>query len=118
MIESDDEKNARISNIVFSQLLPITDNMLEFQVDKEKLKEMIVTFSKQYVVDEMLTSQILKIIDDKEYVCKDFSQDVDDLNVKNTNNDTFEILEKPRERALTEDSSKEHLKGDDYNKEN
>jgi hypothetical protein len=52
---------------VFSQLLPITDNMLEFLVDKENIKEIITVFANQYGIQDELFQNIIKIVDDYVY---------------------------------------------------
>jgi hypothetical protein len=65
--ESDSEKNQRIINTVFSQLYPICDNMLTFLLEKEKIKELISGFSKQYGLGKELDDHLIKIIDDCNY---------------------------------------------------
>ena len=65
--ESEEEKNNRISNIVFSQLLPITDNMLCFEISKEKIKEIICGFAKQYSIPFDLNQHLISMVDDFVY---------------------------------------------------
>ena len=66
-LETDIEKNQRIVNIVFSQLVPITDNMLGFQFDKNTIKEIITQFSNQYSIPTELLKNITKIVDEYVY---------------------------------------------------
>jgi hypothetical protein len=68
--ESEEDKNNRISNIVFSQLLPITDNMLSFEVNKAEIKSCILSFSKQYNIPEELNAHLILMVDEKEYSLK------------------------------------------------
>jgi hypothetical protein len=65
--ENDHDKNQRIVNTVFSQLYPICDNMLTFMLEKEKIKELISGFSKQYSLGQELDDHLIKIIDDYPY---------------------------------------------------
>jgi hypothetical protein len=68
--ETEEDKNTRISNIVFSQLLPITDNMLSFEVDKENIKEVIFAFSKQYGIPNELNDHLISMVEEKVYLPK------------------------------------------------
>lgn len=65
--ESEQDKNNRIANIVFSQLLPTTDNMLGFQLDKEKVKEIIFGFANQYNISDELKFILMEVIKSAEY---------------------------------------------------
>ena len=58
------EKDKRFSNIVFSKLLSIAHNMMEFQIDKKKIQKLISVFAKQYSVDIQLENQIVTMIDE------------------------------------------------------
>ena len=68
--ESEEEKNSRIANIVFSQLLPITDNMLSFEVNREEIKGSILSFSKQYNICDDLNGHLIQMVDEKVYLPK------------------------------------------------
>ena len=48
------------ANIVFAQLVPISDNMIEFGLDRKKIKEIIKPIIKHYNMDE----ESINIIDD------------------------------------------------------
>ena len=63
-LETENDKNQRIVNIVFSQLLPITDNMLGFQLHKNIIKEIISQFSNQYNIPSDLLQNIIKIVNE------------------------------------------------------
>lgn len=66
-IETQKEKDKRFSNVVFSKLLSIAHNMMDFQIDKKKIQNLILIFSKQYSVDESLEKQIVSMIDEIVY---------------------------------------------------
>ena len=55
-----EESDAIYTNIVFAQLVPIADNMIEFGLDRKKIKEIIKPIIKHYNMDE----QSINIIDD------------------------------------------------------
>lgn len=57
-----------LQNSYFSQLLAITNNMLEFQLNKEKIYEIIEETQKKYDMNQKNCDQIIKIVEDKVYV--------------------------------------------------
>lgn len=76
--ETQKEKDKRFSNIVFSKLLSIAHNMMEFQIDKKQIQNLITIFSKQYSVDEELEKQIITMIDEIKYDIKEpFNEEKD-----------------------------------------
>lgn len=75
--ESEEDKNTRISNIVFSQLLPITDNMLSFEVEKENIKEVILAFSKQYCIPNELNQHLITMVEEKVYLPKQKNEELE-----------------------------------------
>ena len=76
--ETQKEKDKRFSNVVFSKLLSIAHNMMDFQIDKKKIQNLITVFSKQYSVDESLEKQIISMIDEIVYdENKPFDEEVD-----------------------------------------
>jgi hypothetical protein len=84
--ESELEKCNRMENIVFSQLLPIANNMLEF-LDKEDIKVAIEGFSRQYNLSKELIDQLKIIIDD--YQNKEL--DTEKMSVKDDNVNDYEF---------------------------
>ena len=76
--ETQKEKDKRFSKVVFSKLLSIAHNMMDFQIDKKKIQNLITVFSKQYSVDESLEKQIISMIDEIVYdENKPFDEEVD-----------------------------------------
>lgn len=64
MEETEKDKCYRINNIVFCQLLPVADNMITFEVDKDIITNIINGFSKQYNLPEDLNNHLAKIVED------------------------------------------------------
>ena len=58
--ENQKESDDMYANIVFAQLVPIADNMIEFGLDRKKIKEIIKPIIKHYNMNE----QSITIIDD------------------------------------------------------
>ena len=58
--ENQKESDDMYTNIVFAQLVPIADNMIEFGLDRKKIKEIIKPIIKHYNMNE----QSITIIDD------------------------------------------------------
>jgi hypothetical protein len=106
--ESEEDKNNRISNIVFSQLLPITDNMLSFEVDKEEIKSCILSFSKQYNIQEDLNNHLILMVDEKIYSGKNNSKASEEKidNISNYNNVDNE---KVQEELIKENLEQVHI---------
>ena len=59
--ESDDKK----SNIAFAQILPYTDNMIEFGLDKETIKEVVFPKMTEYKMSNELIESIKSILNNK-----------------------------------------------------
>ena len=58
--ETQKESDDLYANIVFAQLVPISDNMIEFGLDRKKIKDIIKPIIKHYNMSE----QFITIIDD------------------------------------------------------
>ena len=50
--ETEIQKKERISNICFSHILPLTNNMIEFYFEKDTIKKIVDLFVKKYDIDE------------------------------------------------------------------
>lgn len=61
--ETNEEKKQRISNICFSQMLPLTNNMIEFFIKRDIVKKTVDTFAKKYDIDEKTLQMIYENID-------------------------------------------------------
>ena len=59
--ESEDNYS-NIGNIVFSQLLPLTDNMVDFGLDLNIVEEIVVPLIKQYKISPELAETVLSMI--------------------------------------------------------
>lgn len=75
--ESPDDKSGRIKNIVVTQLISFTYNMLSFGVSKGHIKDLILNFSKYYDLDDIKVEEIFKNLEDYSliYDNKNKSQD-------------------------------------------
>ena len=90
--ETQKEKDKRFSNIVFSKLLSIAHNMMEFQIDKKQIQNLITIFSKQYSVDEDLEKQIITMIDEIQYDKKEPFNEEKDLTEEKEEEEKIEII--------------------------
>lgn len=66
--ESEEEKNNRLGNIFFSQLIHICYNMISFKIPKKDVREIILTFSKQNNLPEYYEEQLVIMIESSEYI--------------------------------------------------
>ena len=65
--ETDVEKKRRVSNIAFSQVLPYTNNMLDFKMKKEVILEVIKKFKDEYDIEKDLVDAIISNVNDRKY---------------------------------------------------
>ena len=65
--ETDVEKKRRVSNIAFSQVLPYTNNMLDFKMKKEVILEVIKKFKEEYDIEKDLVDAIISNVNDRKY---------------------------------------------------
>ena len=63
--ENNKENEEKYSNIVFAQLLPITNNMIEFGLDVNIVEEIIVPIIKQYKISPELSEVVMTTINIK-----------------------------------------------------
>ena len=61
--ENEIEKKERISNICFSHMLPLTNNMIEFYFKRDIIKKIVDLFVKKYDIDEKNSQMIYDNID-------------------------------------------------------
>ena len=61
-LKDESTSHFHLSNLVFSQLLPLSDNMLEFGLREEKIKEIIAPFIKQYNLDKAIEESIYGVL--------------------------------------------------------
>jgi hypothetical protein len=62
--ESTEDKQQRIKNIVASQLMSYSYNMLSYEFPKNKAEELILTFAKNYEVDDDKVEELLKNLEE------------------------------------------------------
>ena len=64
---SDEEGKKRISNIAFSQVLPYSNNMLDFKIGKNEILEVVNKFIKQYNIEKDLEETIVNNVKERKY---------------------------------------------------
>ena len=65
--ETEEEKAKRISNIAFSQVLPYTNNMLDFKMDKNVILEVINSFVEKYKIESDFAEAIINNVKERNY---------------------------------------------------
>lgn len=65
--ETEQEKKRRISNIAFSQVLPYSNNMLDFRLDKKDILEVVESYIKKYDIEKDLAAAITDNINERKY---------------------------------------------------
>ena len=65
--ETEEEKAKRISNIAFSQVLPYTNNMLDFKMDKNVILEVINSFVEKYKIESDFAESIINNVKERNY---------------------------------------------------
>jgi hypothetical protein len=96
--ETKEENTKRFGNIVFSKLLSIAHNMMEFQIEKNQIQSLISVFSKQYNVDIHLETQIISMIEEIKY------------NQKKQFNENEDLTEDPLEQDIVVIEKNKNLK--------
>ena len=61
--ENRKEAEDKMSNIAFAQIVPYTDNMREFGLDKETIKELVFPKMEKYKMNKELIQQVKDVID-------------------------------------------------------
>ena len=93
--ENNPKSKSRLSNICFSQLLPYTNNMLEFYLDERAVLKIIDEMVEKYHIDKEMAGSIYGIINPK-------PEEVEKLRQEYKNNPDFEnnlySLEEMRKR--------------------
>ena len=79
IMNDDKEKEEKYSNIVFAQLLPMTDNMIEFGLDINIVEEIIFPLIKQYKISQEFSEVVISSINNKK-------QELENLQKDNNNN--------------------------------
>ena len=82
IMNDDKEKEEKYSNIVFAQLVPITDNMIDFGLDINIVEEIIIPLIKQYKINPEFSEVVISAINNKK-------QELEDLNKENIINNNI-----------------------------
>ena len=65
--ETGEEKKKRISNIAFSQVLPYSNNMLDFKMDRNVILGVVNKFIEKYEIEKELAEPIVSNVKDRAY---------------------------------------------------
>ena len=105
--ENDKENEEKYSNIVFAQLIPIINNMIEFELDVNIIEEIILPLIKQYKINPELSEAIispinakkqeLEIINNNKQIEKDIPPFLEDNYLKKEENENQEEDKKEKE---------------------
>jgi hypothetical protein len=105
--ETEEEKNNRLGNIFFSQLIHICYNMISFKIRKKDIKDIILTYSQQNNLPVHYEEQLVIMIDSSDYIDfiemakiekerlefeHEYNQIASEKNYKGFFNDTFEKI--------------------------
>ena len=63
IFENEEEKDLRINNIIFSQLVPLANNMIEFGLDKNTIKSLLQEKFEIYRINENNRKIVMEVID-------------------------------------------------------
>ena len=63
IFENEEEKDIRINNIIFSQLVPLANNMIEFGLDKNTIKSLLQEKFEIYRINENNRKIVMEVID-------------------------------------------------------
>ena len=63
--ETNKETEAKISNVVFAQLVPLTDNMIDFGLDISEIQKIIAPNIPKYKIGNELAEVINSVIESK-----------------------------------------------------
>ena len=67
IVDKEKDKSSTISNLVFSKLLSLIHNMLEFRYNKNYIKEFVKLCGGKYHVENEMMEQIVLLIGDEDY---------------------------------------------------
>ena len=65
--ETNEENEKRISNIAFSQVLPYSNNMLDFRMDRDVVLGVVMKFIEKYKIDKDLAEPIISNVKERPY---------------------------------------------------
>ena len=85
IMNDDKEKEEKYSNIVFAQLLPMTDNMIEFGLDINLVEEIIFPLIKQYKISPEFSEVVISAINNKKQELENLKKDNNNNNIINNN---------------------------------
>ena len=127
-LESQKDVDSKFANVVFGQLVTLTDNMIEFGFNKGSIKKLIDPKIKYYKLNDNFKETIYSVLDSKEEVnvndIKDDSDDEEDKKEneekkedKKENEETKEEKKENNEKEEKKENEKENVKENEEKKE-
>jgi hypothetical protein len=119
LIENKTSSDNKLSNVVFSQLLTIIDNMTEFGLEPEKIKEIIEPKIIYYKLNDALKLTINDVLNSKIEVEKQKRKEKEKQEEMNAENKEEKKDEEIKENEIKEQNikNKEDIKEEDIQKE-
>ena len=103
--ENKKHSDAKFSNVVFAQILTIIDNMFEFDIEPNVIKEILEPKIKYYKLDDSLKDTINEVILSKQKEKENIKEEKEKEKLK--------MEEEKKIKDESKDTEKEHLKIDD-----
>ena len=102
--EDEEQKRVRISNIAFSQVLPYSNHMLDFKIDKKIILETVNQFVKKYNILKEFEEAIIINVKERNYD-EEVIETKEQIKVDKKENETKEDIKKTTDNK-EEDESK------------
>jgi hypothetical protein len=92
--EDEEQKRVRISNIAFSQVLPYSNHMLDFKIDKKIILETVNQFVKKYNILKEFEEAIIINVKERNYDEEEVIETKEQIKVDKKENETKEDIKK------------------------
>ena len=111
--ENDKENEEKYSNIAFAQLVPMINNMIEFELDINIVEEIILPFIKRYKIDPESVEMIIAPINEK----KNEMKNINKPNNEEKSEENIEEQKKEKQRIGEKEEEKNEIKNEEVNEE-
>ena len=111
--ENKANSDSKLSNIAFSQILTLIDNMYEFNVEPNAIKEILEPKIKYYKLDDALKSTIQDVI-----LSKEQQKAIEKEEKEKEKEDKLKQEDKKEETTKQEDKKEENTKQEDKKEDN
>ena len=107
--ENDKENEEKYSNIVFAQLVPMINNMIEFELDINIVEEIILPLITQYKIGPELAEAIIAPINEKKLE----NENKQNMNVEKKEEEKVEEQKIENEEIKNEENKDEEIKNEE-----